>query len=291
MILWDWGRVKIHGKQRSPGENANAPPEVSVVASGKLGEPCGETSASPEGRFVTELRLAMPGPLHEASFIERPNRFVVHCRLANGSKTVRAHLPDPGRLRELLVPGRRLWLRHHDDPARRTAWSALLVQNVEGNGWVSIDTTLPNRLIELALRQKVLGEFRGWSYERREYPVGHSRFDFLLAHRDGRKMVLEVKSVTLVEHGIALFPDAVTARGRRHLEELSELAGNASWEASLLFVVQRADARRVKAARELDPDFADALQHARASGVKISARRCSVDPLAIALLDPIPVSR
>lgn len=152
---------------------------------------------------------------------------------------------------------------------------------------------MPNRLIHRALKSRALDEFAGWELERSEFPLGSSRIDFLLGQtlpvRAGtdspstvsRKLALEVKSVTLVEAGVALFPDAVTARGARHVRELAEVAGTVdedgrTWEAAILFVLQRDDAQRIEAARSIDPDFASALAMARAAGVRVLGRRCRV---------------
>ena len=188
-----------------------------------------------------------------------------------------AHLADPGRLRELLLPDRRVWLRRATvDGKRKTEWSVALVERPSGRGLVSLDTTLPNRLIGKALADHALAELGSWSLLRREARVGRHRIDFLLGRGDGEQMLLEVKSVTLVAAaGEALFPDAVTARGAGHLRLLREEVGRGR-SAALMFVAQRGDARRVRAAREIDPTFAEALDEARAAGVEIHARRCRV---------------
>ncbi|NIP82139.1 MAG: DNA/RNA nuclease SfsA [Gemmatimonadetes bacterium] len=205
---------------------------------------------------------------------------------------VDVHMADPGRLKELLLPDRRVWIRWAASPTRKTDWSAVLVEAPDGRGLVSIDTTLPNRLIRRALESRALEELEGWELERAEFPLGRSRIDFLLA-RDGRRLALEVKSVTLVEDGVALFPDAVTARGARHVRELAEVAGSVDaegrrWEAAILFVLQRPDARRIEAARSIDPDFADALAEAKAAGVRVLGRRCRVTPSRLELGGPVP---
>lgn len=235
--------------------------------------------------------VPLAGPLAEARFVARPNRFLVHARLGGGEE-VAAHLPDPGRLEELLVPGRRIWLRPAPrvgrGAGRKTAWTAVLVQTPAGDGLVSVDTTLPNRLVAAALAAGVLPELAGWALERAEAPLGRSRFDFLLAAPEDRRLVLEVKSVTLVEEGVGLFPDAVTARGARHLRELAELAGRPGWQAAVLFVLQRPDAERILAAPEIDPDFAQALAEARAAGVRVLGRRCHVALDRVTLGEPVP---
>lgn len=225
-------------------------------------------------------------PLVEARFLHRPNRFVVHAELSGGGEVV-AHLADPGRLKELLVPGRRMGLRPEAPSATRTtAWTALLVESDQGPGWVSVNTTMPNRLVDRALRAGALEEFDGWRWARREVPFGDSRLDFLLEDGAGRRLYVEAKSVTLVEDGVALFPDAVTARGARHLEELIRARGDGH-EAAVLFVLQRPDARRIVAARRIDPHFADTLERARGAGVRILGRRCDVGWEGIRMGPPV----
>lgn len=245
--------------------------------------------------------VALPGPLREARFVARPNRFLLRCELGSEGE-VEAHLADPGRLRELLLPGCRVWLREVTAPAvrtarsrhlrpRRTRFSAVLVETPDGAGLVSVDTTLPNRLIHRALLAGALPELDGWTLERREARIGGSRIDFLLSGTGAaadRRLALEVKSVTLVEDGVALFPDAVTARGARHVGELAEVAGREDWEAAVLFVVQRPDAERVLAAPHIDPTFARALAVARAAGVLVLARRCHVDLAGLTLGAALP---
>jgi len=250
-------------------------------------------------------------PLVEGRFLRRPNRFVVHAEV-DGKGEVVAHLADPGRLKELLVPGRRMGLRPEPpSETRSTRWTALLVEAEPQEGiaappahagaadpragryaprggarplhvrepdpvqWVSVNTTLPNRLVRAALAEGALEEFAGWSLVRWEAPYGSSRLDFLLDDARGRKMYLEAKSVTLVQDGVALFPDAVTARGARHVHELMA-AVEEGHEAAVLFVLQRPDASRIVAARAIDPAFAQALERARDAGVRILGRRCSV---------------
>jgi sugar fermentation stimulation protein A len=185
-------------------------------------------------------------------------------------------MADPGRLRELLLEGKRVWLRQASNPERRTRWSAVLVESPDGEKLVSLDSTLPNRLIGRALKEGALEEFQGWALERAEFAMGRSRFDFLLSNSSGRQMVVEVKSVTLVEDGVGLFPDAVTERGARHVAELADIAQRPAWEAVVLFVLQRSDAREIRAAKAIDPKFASTLQRASASGVRVLGRRCRV---------------
>jgi sugar fermentation stimulation protein A len=227
--------------------------------------------------------------LHEALFVERPNRFLLRVRLADGQEPVSVHLPDPGRLRELLRPGVRVWVTPAANPDRKTRWTAVLTETPDGTGVVSLNTTLPNTLIGKALEGSAIEELSAWTLERPEFTVGRSRFDFLLRDSDGQKLLLEVKSVTLVEDGVARFPDAVTARGARHLQELTHWVQEQGQEAAVLFVLQRDDADSIEAAHSIDPHFAEALEAARRAGVRVLGRRCGLDTRRITLGDAVPV--
>lgn len=236
---------------------------------------------------TTRPAVSLEGPLEEAEFVARPNRFVVRCRVDGTVED--AHLPDPGRLEELLVPGRRVLLRPAARPGRKTGWTAALVETPGGDAWVSVDTTLPNRLVGEALRSGALEEVSGWSVEGREVTLGDSRLDFLLGRPGGERLALEVKSVTLVVDREGRFPDAVTARGTRHVRELASLAAREGWHAAVLFVAQRADVDRVVADPGIDPDFAGALEEARAVGVEAWARRCRVTRERVEMGAAVPV--
>jgi sugar fermentation stimulation protein A len=206
-----------------------------------------------------------------ARFVARPNRFIVMARLENGDE-VRCHMADPGRLRELLLPDVELRLRPAPaDAVRATRYSVALVRApMAPRPWVSLDTTLPNRLAAVLLREGRIRGLGGYEDLQAEVRHGKSRIDFLLTPRRGEKILVEVKSVTLVEDGVALFPDAPTVRGTRHLQELTAHV-EAGGRGAVLFVVQRPDARAVRARRVTDPAFADALAAARAGGVLLRA--------------------
>lgn len=225
-------------------------------------------------------------PLYEGRFVDRPNRFLTVVELDEGQ--VEAHLPDPGRLKELLLPGVTVWVRPESGPKRRTGYTLALVEAPTGE-LVSLVTTLPNELAAEALEEKRIGELADWEVGAREHQRGRSRFDFLLERDAGsRQMLLEVKSVTLVEEGRALFPDAVTARGTRHVRELADSLAD-GFAAAVLFVVQRRDAASVTAARSIDPEFADALAAARDAGVRLLAYRSSVSLSEARITDPLPL--
>lgn len=228
-------------------------------------------------------------PLTPATFVARPNRFLVRCTLDDSGEAAEAHLADRGRLETILVPGRRLWLEPASSPTRRTRWTVRLAETPTGDGLVSLDSVLPNRLVRRALERGALDEFRGWSLLRAEWSHGDSRFDFLLGNEDGERLALEVKSVALAEDGVGLFPDAPTTRGTRHLHELAALARHDRGHAAVLFVAQRGDVDHIRPAAHIDPAFARALADARAAGVRLLARRCHVALTGITLGNTVEI--
>jgi sugar fermentation stimulation protein A len=206
-----------------------------------------------------------------ASFVRRPNRFIVEAELPSG-ETVPTHLADPGRLRELLVPDAELRLRPvPEDRPRKTRYTVALVRSQDPpHPWVSLDTSLPNRLAGELLEGHGLDGIGPGHSLRREVTHGKSRFDFLVSHDDGAETWVEVKSVTLVEDGVARFPDAPTVRGARHVRELTGIV-QAGGQAAVLFVVQRDDAIHVEPKTATDPGFAAALREAKSAGVSLHA--------------------
>lgn len=221
------------------------------------------------------------GDLVKASFLQRSDRFLVLCRLDHSKEIALAHLADPGRLKELLVPGALLYLRFTDNPKRKTQWSVVLVMAPDGVTLVSLQPTLANHLAAQAIERGGLPELGDWRLKRPEYAHGNSRWDFLLENAQGAQMLLEVKSCTLVNDGIAMFPDAVTKRGKRHVQELAQLHASGGFFAAMLFVVQRADARAFRPATHIDPAFAEALRLAHSGGVKVAVYNSEVDVTAI----------
>lgn len=234
-------------------------------------------------------KILFPRTLTKAIFIERPNRFLLRCKLLHSNEEVLVHLPDPGRLKELLVPETIVWLLENNDPNRKTKWTAVLCENEMKTGLVSINTTYPNQLIKIVLQEEILEELKGWHYKRAEYKLGHSRWDFLLENDENEQMLLEVKSVTLAKNGRGMFPDAVTKRGTRHVQELSSLAEEGTYKAAILFVVQREDVDFVTPAYHIDKDFASALKKAKEAGVLLLARTCKIREDSIEIGEKVPV--
>ncbi len=189
-----------------------------------------------------KLQVLEVGQLREAAFVDRPNRFVVRCR--QGARTVEAFLPNPGRLWELLLPGARLWLADRAKAKALTAGSdaakhRFIVVAVERDGRpVLLHTHWTNRVARVLLEQRLIPGLEAFEVVRAEVRRGGSRFDFLLRRDKLQEALLEVKSCTLFGNRVAMFPDAVTERGRRHLQELATLSEKAGGvKPTVLFLV------------------------------------------------------
>lgn len=221
-----------------------------------------------------------------ATFVKRDNRFRVTVQVEG--HLVWAHLPNSGRLRELLIPERRVLLAIAQAPGRRTSYDLLMV-DLDGT-LVSIDARKPGPLLHEALQAGRLKEFAGYAEVQREVPYGQSRLDLVLegGPASGRCFI-EAKSVTLVEKGVALFPDAPTQRGRRHLGELMR-ARTEGHRAAVVFVVQRDDAICFSPHDMADPAFGQTLREAARAGVEVYAYKCRVNEGEVTLDAPLPVA-
>lgn len=232
------------------------------------------------------LPQGMKTNLRQGRFVKRINRFVCLVDFGVG-RPVLVHVPSSGRMEELLVPGARVIVEPFPEDGKHKTRGRLTRVSHRGKHWVSIDSHLPNRLMEKAIGQGVLPEFADLEDLRREVAFGGSRLDFSF-RRHGKLGFMEVKSVTLVEGGIALFPDAPTLRGTRHVKELAD-AAQEDYQAYLIFVIQRADARLFSPNWTRDPDFAQAVSEAMDIGTTVLAYDCSVTPADVALRGPVPV--
>ena len=206
--------------------------------------------------------------LIHGKFIDRPNRFVVVFETEPGL-TETAHLRDPGRLKELLIPGAKLLLRKaKPNPKRKTKYDVIAVFNQDI--WVLINSGFHSDIAADLIESGLIKELSNYSILRREYTYGKSRIDFLLTNQEKFKMLLEVKGCTLVEKGLAKFPDAPTLRGKKHLEELSHSIRD-GFKAAALFLIIRNDATEFTPNTAMDPDFSAALGSAMENGVFIIA--------------------
>ncbi|HUQ06688.1 MAG TPA: DNA/RNA nuclease SfsA, partial [Kofleriaceae bacterium] len=211
-------------------------------------------------------------PLVEGRLIRRYKRFLADVRV--GRDTVVAHCPNPGSMRTCADEGGRVWLQRK--PATKLGWSWELAEiGGHGGALVSVNTARGNQLVAAALAAGAIAELREYETIEREVAVGDSRLDFHLsragARRNRDRAWVEVKTATMDGgHGAAAFPDAVTVRGARHLEELRALRRR-GFRATLLFVVPRTGVTSVRPADEIDPRYGITLRRAAAAGVEILA--------------------
>lgn len=220
---------------------------------------------------------AFDSPLRPARFLRRYKRFLADVEMEDGA-VVTIHCPNPGAMLGLCAPGAPALLA----PARAGAKLPWRLALIEADGvWVGVDTLLPNRLAERALQAGLVPGLPPHAGLRREarYGARNSRVDFLLTDDSGAPAgYVEVKNVHLRRApGLAEFPDCVTARGAKHLAELSDIAGAGGF-AMMLYVVQREDCGRLAMAADLDPGYAEAFRAARAAGVRACALVCAMSP-------------
>jgi sugar fermentation stimulation protein A len=209
--------------------------------------------------------IKIEGRTLKGIFQERPNRFLALVEVEN--RILPSFLPNPGRMRELLTPGTEVILRKVLKEDRKTNYDLI---GVFYNGQtVSVDSRVPNRLVLGALKNRDIQELSQYNTMKPEYSYGHTRFDFFLGNEHER-CLLEVKSCTLVKDGVAMFPDAETERGRRHIRDLVK-AKKEGYRACMLFIVQRTDARVFAPNDETDPEFGKILRKAAVKGVEIFA--------------------
>lgn len=212
------------------------------------------------------------------------HRFLADVLLDDG-KMVTAHCANTGSMAQVSDPGSRVMLTAAMNRARKTRWDWQLI---EVNGmWAGVNTAVPNRLLREGFETGAISAFGEYTSIRMEVPFGRgSRVDAVLEGPRGR-MYVEAKNVTLVEAGVALFPDAPTERGRKHLRELVSVVSGGE-RAAMLFVVQRMDAVAAGVAKRIDPDYATVLRAARAAGVELFSWRASISPDEILLDRELP---
>ena len=222
----------------------------------------------------------------KGKFISRPNRFVAEIEI-NG-EAVSAHVKNTGRCRELLVPGAVVYLEDFSGRmgSRRLRYSLICV--MKGNTLVNMDSQSPNKVVREALQSGAvrLPEMGVLRKIKAETPYGSSRLDFYAEDKDGKRGLVEVKGVTLEKNGTAMFPDAPTERGVRHIEELCKAASE-GYCAVIIFVIQMEGVSLFTPNCETHPAFGEALKKAVAAGVHILCFDCIVAPDSITCGNPV----
>lgn len=205
-----------------------------------------------------------------AIFLSRPNRFIAEIEI-DGKKEL-CHVKNTGRCRELLTEGARIFVQKSDNPERKTKFDLIVSQK---NGMlINMDSQAPNKVFHEWMNEGNF--FKNIKYIKPECKFGNSRFDFYL-ETDEKKIFAEIKGVTLEENGIAMFPDAPTERGLKHINELTD-AVRLGYESYIFFIIQMEKCRFFVPNRKTHPEFADTLKSAGKSGVKVKALSCFVSP-------------
>ncbi len=229
-------------------------------------------------RFQTEL---VP-----AKLIKRYKRFLADCQLEDG-REITAHCANPGSMMGLAEPGTRIWLEPNDDPKKKLKFGWRLVEHSDGH-FTGVDTSVPNKALRSALEAGEVAALASYDQVKAEVKYGQSsRIDFLLCAHGQPDAYVEVKSVTLSRvSGLAEFPDSVTARGAKHLAELSQMVRDGH-RAIMLYLVQRTDATRFDLARDIDPSYAAAYESARALGVETMVLGTEISPKGVFVAGPL----
>lgn len=194
----------------------------------------------------------------------RPNRFIAEV-LINGIRES-VHVKNTGRCKEILIKGTKVYLEESTNPNRKTNYS--LVSAFKGSTLINIDSQVPNQVVYEALKDNKIRGFEDLSLIARERTYGNSRFDIYYERNNGKKGFIEVKGVTLEVEGIALFPDAPTKRGTKHIDEMVS-AVEEGYEGNILFLIQMKQVSHFRPNLEMDPKFSNSLRAAYKSGVKV----------------------
>ncbi|MGE0021249.1 MAG: DNA/RNA nuclease SfsA [Draconibacterium sp.] len=216
--------------------------------------------------------------------IKRYKRFLADVKLDTG-ETVVAHCTNSGSMKSSIETGAEVYLSPAADPARKTRFTWEMIK-INGD-WVGINTANPNKLAFEAISAGKIHGLTGYTKVAREVSFGDSRFD-IYAENETEKCFVEVKNVTMKEGKFALFPDAVTTRGQKHLNTLVEVKA-AGMRAVMLYVIQRMDVDVFGAAVNIDPDYSEMLIKAAESGVEIIAMQAKVTPDSIEFVRKLPV--
>ena len=239
--------------------------------------PIAKSSTPPKGLPWPKL---VPGTL-----VKRYQRFLADVELTDG-RVVTAHCPNSGSMQACCEPGRPVYLSFHDNPKRKTQYTWELIEMP--TSLVGVNTLVPNRLVAESIDAGMVGDLNGYDHIAREVKTPyHSRIDILLSNSDTDGCFVEIKNCTLVKDGIAFFPDAVTARGLKHLVELRTLVSQ-GFRCVMFYVIQRMDAKTFRPADHIDPVYGKELRQAVEHGVEMMVYDTRIDLEIITLNRKIP---
>lgn len=222
--------------------------------------------------------------LIHGTLVKRYKRFLADVKTDDGEE-VTAHCTNSGSMKSCLENGAEVYLSPVDDPKRKTRFTWEMIK-INGD-WVGINTGNPNKLAFEAIVNGQIPELNNYSTIKREVKFGDSRFD-VFAENINEKCFVEVKNVTLKEGKYALFPDAVTTRGQKHLKALMEVKKQ-GMRAVMLYIVQRSDVEIFSPAAHIDPNYASFLKEAVSAGVEVIVIQAKVTPEKIELVKKLPV--
>lgn len=225
-------------------------------------------------------------PLIQGKIIKRYKRFLADVELENGD-IITAHTANTGSMKTCWEPGWSVLMSYHDNPKRKLKYSLELTNN--GDTWIGVNTSLPNKIAIEGIANGTVKELKGYSTIKPEAKIGKSRIDILLSNEGEDPCYVEVKNVTLLgEKNKGIFPDAVSTRGQKHLEELMGLVDQGI-RAAMLYVINREDVKSFSPADDIDPRYGQLLRQASEKGVEILAYKCEVTPKEIKLAKKLPV--
>ncbi len=235
--------------------------------------------------------MKFPMPLLRGRLVKRYKRFLADVALDTG-ETITASCPNTGSMMGLSTPGLGVWVSTNDSATRKYRHTLELVEIGAGKAvtLVGINTGLPNKIVTEAIMAGQISPLAGYATLRNEVKYGvNSRIDILLEDPTKGLCYVEIKNVHLMRQlGLAEFPDSVTSRGAKHLDELSDMVREGH-RAVMVYLIQRGDCDRFSLAGDVDPGYVDAYQRGRAAGVEVIACRCSITPDAIHFDQLIPM--
>jgi sugar fermentation stimulation protein A len=229
--------------------------------------------------------LAWP-ELTKGNLIRRYKRFMADVLLENG-ETVTVHCPNSGKMLTCCREGRPVYLSRSENPARKFPFTWEMIEMPDS--LVVVNTLRANTTVKAALERGLIPELEGYSVIRSEFPYGKkSRIDLLLTGPDRAPCLVEIKSSTLVEKGVARFPDAVTVRGLKHLMELRDAVKN-GYRCVMFFLIQRTDAHTFRPAHDIDPVYGQELKNSHECGIEIISYDTTITYSGMNLGTRIPV--
>jgi len=222
--------------------------------------------------------MKFPVPLLKGTLVQRYKRFMADIVLESGEE-ITAHCANSGSMLGVKEPGSEVWVSPADNPKRKLKYTWELIK--VGKSFVGINTSLPNKIVQESIETGVVPELQGYATLRREVKYGkNSRIDILLEDDAKPDCYVEIKNVTLRRDKLAEFPDAVTARGTKHLGELANQV-KAGDRAVMYYLTQREDCDTFTVARDIDPTYAEALEMAMKAGVEVICYQCKLSPTEI----------